>query len=86
MCKLFDDWSIEIENYCQNNGLDFEKANKLSKCWGKDFIALQFHDSTKGTKGLLDETPMPVVLIIEKTQKGLVFTKTEYTEKYLRGT
>ncbi|MEE0264777.1 MAG: hypothetical protein UD936_04035 [Acutalibacteraceae bacterium] len=44
---------------------------------------MQFHDPTKGTKGLLDETPMPVVLIIEKTQNGLVFTKTEYTEKYL---
>jgi hypothetical protein len=55
----------------------------IAKCWGYDVLTLQFHDPTKGTKGLLDETPMPVVLIIEKTQNGLVFTKTEYTEQYL---
>ena len=86
MCKLFDDWSIEVENYCQNNGLNFEKAKKLSQCWSKNDLILQYYDDTKKSNGLLDETPMPVVLIIEKTQKGLVFTETEYTEKYLRRT
>lgn len=84
MCKLFDDWSNDIRSYCQKNGFDFEKASKLPQCWGKDFVALQFHDPQKGTKGLLDETPMPLVLLIKKTSSGLTFEKTEYTEKYLK--
>lgn len=83
MCKLFDDWSKEIENYCNANGLDFHKAKRLSQCWGSDFLALQFHDPKKGEKGLLDETPMPLVLLIQKTKQGLLFKQTEFTSKYL---
>lgn len=84
MCKLFDDWSNDIRNYCRDNNLDFEKAKNLSQCWGSNFLALQYHDENKQTKGLLDETPMPVVLVIEKKDSNLVFTQTEYTAKYLR--
>ena len=76
MCKLFDDWSNDIKNYCQKNNLDFEKAKKLSQCWGNNFLALQYHDEKKQTKGLLDETPMPIVLMIEKKNSNLVFTQT----------
>lgn len=83
MCKLFDKWSDNIKNYCNEKNLDFEKAKKLSQCWGKDFLALQFHDKTKGSKGLLDETPMPLVLLVKQTSEGLVFEQTEHTEKYL---
>lgn len=83
MCKLFDDWTNDIKEYCQKNNLDFEKAKSLSQCWGSNFLALQFHDVTKGKNGLLDETPMPLVLLIEKKSNGLVFTQTEYTKKYL---
>ena len=84
MCKLFDDWSEDIRSYCQKNDFDFEKASRLSQCWGKDFGALQFHDPKKGMKGLLDETPMPLVLLIKKTSSGLTFEQTEHTEKYLK--
>lgn len=84
MCKLFDDWAIQIKDYCENNGLDFEKAKKLSQCWGREFLALQFHDPLKNDgRGLLDETPMPLVLLIKKTDTGLVFEQTEHTQKYL---
>ena len=84
MCKLFDDWSKQIKEYCDDNGFDFEKATQLSQCWGKDFVALQFHDPKKGLKGLLDETPMPLVLMITKTSNGLHFETTKYTERYLK--
>lgn len=83
MCKLFDDWSNDIRNYCLENAFDFEKAKELSQCWGSDFLALQYHNPEKGKMGLLDETPMPVVLWIKRTSKGLVFEQTEYTKKYL---
>ncbi|MBQ7596959.1 MAG: hypothetical protein IJU56_00080 [Clostridia bacterium] len=83
MCKLFDDWSSEIKRYCDSNALDFEKAKKMSQCWGKDFVALQYHDAKKGQKGLLNDTPMPLVLLISKGKTGLDFEQTEYTKKYL---
>lgn len=84
MCKLFIEWSGEIQKYCESNGLSFEKASKLSKCWGKDDLILQYHDPEKGKMGLLDETPMPVVLAIYRQPDGsLRFEQTEHTPKYL---
>jgi hypothetical protein len=84
MCKLFVDWSEEIKDYCRENGLSFDKAKKLPKCWGKDDLILQYHDPEKGKMGLLDETPAPVVLWIKRQPDGrLSFEQTEHTRKYL---
>lgn len=84
MCKLFNKWSKQIKEYCDKNDLSFEKVEKLSKCWGKDDLILQYHDESKGLTGLLDETPMPVVLYVKKSANGeLNFEQTEYTQKYL---
>lgn len=87
MCKLFNDWSVQIKEYCDKNNLSFEKAQKMSKSWGKNNIALQYYnpdgESVKKGLGLLDETPMPVVLWITKDGEKLVFEETEYTKKYL---
>ncbi len=84
MCKLFDDWSDEIKKYCEQNGLDFEKAKSSSKSWNRNTVLLGYYDKTKGYNGLLDDTPMPVVLAIFKQNDGsLVFEQTEHTKKYL---
>lgn len=83
MCKLFDDWSKDIEKFCIENNYSFEKAKKLSQCWRKDFLALQYFDPEKGKTGLLDETPMPLVLTISKKNGKLHFEQTEHTRKYL---
>ncbi|MBR1897733.1 MAG: hypothetical protein IJ825_02515 [Oscillospiraceae bacterium] len=83
MCKLFDDWSEDIRKYCEANGFSFEKARKLSQCWGGNFLALQYYDPENGKQGLLDETPMPLVLLIRKTENGLEFEQTEHTAAFL---
>ena len=87
MCKLFNQWENEIRDYCINNNLNFEKAKKMPKCWGKDDLILQYFDpdceAVKKGLGLLDETPMPVVLWIKKINGNLVFEQTEYTRTYL---
>ncbi len=31
MCKLFDDWSTPIKEYCEKNGLNFKGMEKLIK-------------------------------------------------------
>ena len=85
MCKLFDDWAKEINDYCDKNALDFNKAKQLSQCWGKDFLALAYHDPDEGKQGLLDDTPMPLVLLIKREKNGfLTFETTDYTDKYLK--
>ncbi|WP_044973714.1 hypothetical protein [Ruminococcus sp. HUN007] len=84
MCKLFDEWSDEIERYCIDNNFSFEKARKLSQCWGKNDLVLQHYDKELGKNGLLDETPMPVVLWIKRDSEGkLIFEETEFTKKYI---
>lgn len=84
MCKLFEDWSGDIQNFCLKNNYSFDKAKKLSKSWGKDFLILAYHDPEKGKMGLLDDTPMPAVLLIKKESNGqLTFEQTEHTKKYL---
>ncbi len=85
MCKLFDEWSPQIKSYCERNNFDFEKVQRLSKCWGKDDIIFQYYDKNNSNsgKGLLDETPLPIVLKVRKADDGLVFEQTENTRKYL---
>lgn len=83
MCKLFDEWAKEIKKFCDENSLDFNKAKVLSQSWGKEHLALAYHDKSKGVNGLLDDTPMPMVLLITKTETGLNFEQTEFTKKYL---
>ena len=84
MCKLFDEWSQNIRQYCEENNLSFDKAKKLSQCWGENMLALQYHDPEKGKLGLKDETPMPVVLIVHRTSDGtIIIEPTEHTHHYL---
>lgn len=82
-CKLFNDNIAEIKKYCERNKLDFDKLCGMSKCWGKDDLIFQYYDPEKGKNGLLDETPMPIVLIMFQTVNGPVFEQTENTYKYL---
>jgi hypothetical protein len=83
MCKRFEEWSPQIKDYCIKNGYSFEKAKESPQCWGKNDLLLLHDDPEKGRMGLLDETPMPVVLWIKNTPEGLKFEQTEHTKKYL---
>ena len=83
MCKRFVDWQQAIQSYCADNGLDFSKAEKTGKCWGEDFLILQHIDLEEGKRGLLDETPAPVVLIVRKHGDSFKFEQTEHTVRYL---
>ncbi len=84
MCKLFSKYEEQIKQYCQDNNLDFEKAKSFPQCWGKNDIWVQFHDPMKGKKGMLDETPAPIVLKISIHNDKVQIEQTEYTEKYLK--
>lgn len=83
MCKLFSEWEKDIQKYCRENGLDFSKAQKAGKCWGKDFLILQHVDEKKGQRGLMDESPAPVVLVVKRDNDRVVFEQTPNTRRYL---
>lgn len=87
MCKRFEEWKNEIEEYCKDNNFDFSKVKKLSQGSNKDMLVLQYYDpnniNAKEGIGLLDETPMPVVLWVRRKGDRLEFEQTEYTKKYL---
>lgn len=83
MCKLFTAWGKEIHEYCNANGLDFSKAEKSGKCWGKNVLMLQHIDPNRGKHGLRNETAAPVTLVITKKGNRLVFEQTEHTRRYL---
>ncbi len=80
---LFNRYEKEIETYCQSNNLSFEKAKKLSQCWGRNDLWLQYHDPLKGKEGLRDETPAPIVLKMTIVNNMPIFEQTEHTQKYL---
>jgi len=86
MCKLFFDNEPVIREYCEKNGLSFEKARNSPKSFGEDDIYIQYVDYEVGRQqlaGLIPETPAPVTLKIFKTDNGLTFEQTEHTAKYL---
>ena len=85
VCNLFDEWSEDIKQFCLKNNYNFEKAKKMSKCWGNNMLALQYYkyDPLKAKEGLRDETPLPLVLMIKKESGKLIFEQTEFTSQYL---
>lgn len=79
----FDEIKKTVETYCKNNNLNFDKLCKLVKSWGKNIFTFLYHDPNKGKNGLYDETPMPLVLSVERVDGKLVIEQTEHTKKYI---
>ncbi len=80
----FQTYAGEIRDYCVKNNLDFSKLKKMVRGSGQNDIIFQKYDPNEGKIGLLDETPMPVVLRVDRKPDGsLVFEQTEHTKKYL---
>lgn len=83
MCARFEEWKDDIREYCERNGLSYQKACGMVKGANDNMLVLQFHDPEKGKMGLLDETPMPAVLLAFRDGTGVRFEQTEYTRRYL---
>lgn len=84
MCKLFDEWKAEIKQYCDQNGLNFDVAQKMSQAWNKTTVVLYHPEKSNSESGLLNDTPSPMILLIQREKDGtLKFEQTEHTKKYL---
>ena len=81
----FNKWEKEIEKYCVENNLAFEKLKNQVRSWhGEEELDFLYYEKNCGTNGLRDETPLPIVLSVKNDKGNLVFVKTEYTERVLR--
>lgn len=80
---IWEEFKLQIKNYCQENMLDFEKLSHEGRSFSTNILYFQYVDPVKGSKGLLDETPAPVTLIVERKDNGIVIEQTENTKKYL---
>lgn len=74
---------VEIKEYCEKSGLNFEKVLKFKNTGNCNICAIQYFDPHGGAQGLLDETPAELLLLIEKKDNGIEFTQYENALKYL---
>jgi hypothetical protein len=81
----FEDYKDVVKAYCLDNHLNFNKILTLPKSGNRDFILVAHSDGLHdGSRGLLDDTPMPCVLIINNNYDGSVSVRqTEHTRKYI---
>lgn len=77
-CERFEEWKDDIRTYCEENGLSYEKACQMWKSSSKDMLALMCNDRY-AVEGAL----FPAVLYIKRTEDGLQFKQTEYTQQIL---
>lgn len=76
--ERFEEWKDDIQAYCEENGLSYEKACQMWKSSSKDMLVLMCNDRY-AVEGVL----LPAVLYITRTEDGLQFKQTEYTRQVL---
>jgi hypothetical protein len=84
--KYFAKYQDRVKRYCLENNLDYSKLLECAFGKGKNNFSFAHSDGhTDGSRGLLDDTPMPCVLWVEiNTDGSLTFTQTEHTNHFLR--
>lgn len=83
-CERFEEWKDVIRAYCEENGLSYEKTCQLAKSCSKDMLVLMCDDYTKLISPYVAKNiPFPAVLYITRTENGLQFKQTEYTQQIL---
>ncbi|MBE5928337.1 MAG: hypothetical protein E7267_03050 [Lachnospiraceae bacterium] len=83
MKNFFMEHIDKIFEYCNHNGLSIEKIRKSPKCYSHDTMYIQYVDDSKMGEVLRDNKPAKVLLIIRKTNEGIMFEPSEDIREYL---
>jgi allophanate hydrolase subunit 1 len=79
MIQLFKDHQREVEICCAENNLSAGEIFCSACSYNREQAFLQHVDHAKGAKGLLDETPAEVTLMVFLENGKLRFQQTEHT-------
>lgn len=83
-CERFEEWKDDIRTYCEENGLSYEKACQMGKSCSKDMLVLVCDNYTKLISHYTAKNiSLPAVLYVKRTEEGLQFKQTEYTQQIL---
>ncbi len=73
-----------LEAFCEQEGLDLRIVLRQPKGVGEEFIHIYFHNPAKGKAGLLDETPMEILMTMTRDDVDVFrFEVTEFGRKVL---
>jgi hypothetical protein len=79
MIQLFREHQREVEIYCAEHNLSADEVFRSACSYNREQAFLQHVDHAKGAKGLLDETPAEVTLMVFLENGKLRFQQTEHT-------
>lgn len=77
--KYWNKRKPEIEKYCVDHNLSLTKFRSAGKSMGESSYIVH----ARAPEGYDDNAPLPAALIVYKTESGLKFEQTEYTQKTL---
>ena len=73
-----------VERHCEARGLDFGVLLSNPVTSGLEHYFFCYHDKSRGSEGLMDSVPMPVMLKVFRADNGFRIEETEYTNRFLR--
>jgi len=84
-CKILRNHEAEARQYCVENGLSFSKLISSELSWDDEEVFVQHYEPNPEREklGLMDDIPMPLILIIRLVNGKLRFVQTDITHKYL---
>lgn len=83
--KIAMDYEREIKNYCNANGLSYDKIRTSPCCYDDEELIIldPSSDPEREALGLMDNIPMSATLEIYLENGKLRFEQTDITRKYL---
>lgn len=81
MCKLIENNADYISAYCQSHNLSSEKVFTSPVCFNERLAFVQYVE--QDAPAIMDKNPAKVILIISKTDDGVLIEQTEHTQRYL---
>ena len=81
---FFDVFAQDLQQYCKENNLDFNKVKTSPKCGNENMLFIQHLNDTTDGKGLNNESPAKVILSARKKPDGsIIIERQRDTDKYL---
>ncbi len=72
-----------LEDFCESEGLSVDKIMHSPKCYNQNMMVIQHVDWNKTGEGLRNNKPAKVLLVIRRTEEGVMFEPSDDIKEYL---